>query len=110
MKTTSMKDMSLSKEEQTEMMNPSPPRYPYGLCISLCQDELEKLGLEDEDVEVGDMIHFMAMASVTSISSRDDTVSGPSCRVELQITHLSTMEDEDKEDLDKSVTSKLYKK
>lgn len=88
------------------MMNPSPSKYPYGLCISLCEGELEKLGLSDEDVEVGDMIHFMAMASVTSISKRDDA-NGPTCRMEFQITHMSAAEDEDKEDM--SVTSKLYK-
>jgi hypothetical protein len=70
------------------------PVYPYGLCISLEEDELEKLKL-DGVCEAGDMIHIAAMAKVTSISQRD-TEGGVKRRVELQITHLGT-EDEDKE-------------
>lgn len=108
MKITSMVDMSLTTEERAEMLSPPSPRYPYGLCLSLCEDELEKLGLDDEDVEVGDMIHFMAMAKVTSVSSRDDE-SGPTCRIELQITNMSAAEDEDKEDLSVKKVNKLYK-
>ena len=79
---------------------PSVPVYPYGLCICLEDDELEKLGFDEELPAVGDMIHFIAMARVTSASQSEREMSDGSktqCRrIELQITHLST-EDEDTE-------------
>lgn len=102
-----MQDMKMDQKEKTEFMSPSPPDYPYGLCISLCEDELEKLNLDDSEVSVGDMVHLVCMATVTSISKHDSEMNGPSCRVELQITHIAA-EDEDEET--KGVTSKLYKK
>lgn len=75
------------------------PVYPYGLCLTLTQDELDKLGL-DGDCGVGDMIHLAAMAKVTSCSeSERETADGKkekTCRIELQITHLAT-ENEDEE-------------
>lgn len=73
---------------------PSPDLYPYGLCIRLNQEDLDKLNLDD-DVESGDMVHLHAMAKVTCVSKRD-TTTGKTVDVELQITHLS-VEDEDDE-------------
>lgn len=70
------------------------PIYPYGLCISLTEKELEKLNLES-DAQVGDLIHLHAMAKVTSVS-QNDTSKGLTCRVELQITALAA-EDESEE-------------
>lgn len=96
----SMVDMALTGEELKENTLPampemaSQPRYPYGLSISLSEKELEKLKLSAE-CEVGDMIHLVGMAKVTSISA-NDTQDGKSCRIELQITHLE-LEDEDEE-------------
>lgn len=72
---------------------PAQSLYPYGLCISLCQDELDKLGL-DGDCEVGDMIDLRAMAKVTSVS-KNETTSGASIRIELQITHMETENESD---------------
>ena len=86
-------------EEAAESMMPPAiadmPDVPYGLHISLTEEELEKLDLSD-DAEVGDMIHLMAMATITSIS-KNQTSGGCKCRIELAITHLA-VEDEDKED------------
>ena len=99
-------DMAKSPEEvkeQTAIASPIEPKvpvYPYGLCISLSQDELDKLDL-DPDCEVGDIVHLMAMAKVTSRSENEmETSDGKKekcCRIELQITHLS-VEDENDED------------
>ncbi len=101
-----MKDMRLSSKEQAEMMSPSPPMYPYGLCISLCNDELEKLGISFEELETGDMIDLRCLSIVTSKSCHDNG-DGENYRVELQIQF---MEAESEEDEKLSVTSKLYKK
>lgn len=92
------------------------PDYPYGLSISLCEDELAKLNLDDEDVQPGDMIHMHCMATVTSVSKNDNTTSGPSCRIELQITHISAENEaeedaanDEEEDAPENITSRLYK-
>lgn len=104
-----MVDMSLSSKEKEEAVNPSPPQYPYGLCISLCQDELDKLGIGNDELECGDMLHLHCLAKVTSVSTHDNEYSS-GCRVELQICYMSG-EDEDEENReDSKVTSRLYKK
>lgn len=103
-KIPAMVDMRLTPTEKTEEFgSPSTctqpsdwrPNYPYGLSISLTQVELDKLGLSAE-VKVGDMLHLHCMTKVTSVSQSDNESSGPSCRVELQITHM-VGEDEDSE-------------
>jgi len=80
---------------------PSVPTYPYGLCISLNEEDLAKLGMGDGDLPaIGDMIHLAAMAKVTSVSENQNTAEDGTvkkcCRIELQITHLAT-ENEDEE-------------
>lgn len=70
------------------------PKYPWGLCINLEDDQLEKLGIEG-DCEVGDIIHLCAMAEVTACS-QNKTEGKTKHRIELQITHLAC-EDEDNE-------------
>lgn len=89
------------KKTATEMQKDSQPfalgsqsEYPYGLNICLCDDELEKLGL-DTDCEVGDFLHLFALAKVTSVSV-NDTGDGEKRRIELTLTHLGC-EEEDEE-------------
>lgn len=93
---------------------PSVPQYPYGLCISMEDDTLEKLGLGDDLPEVGEIVHLMGLAKVTSASSREEIQADgtkKTCRrVELQITHLKA-EDEDDEDAEErgeKMRSALY--
>lgn len=88
-------DMALSSSEkkaEATAISPSPPMYPYGLCISLGTEQLQKLGLAD-DVEAGDHIQLNAIGKVTSVS-KHDTESGCDCRVEIQLTAIEA-EDED---------------
>jgi hypothetical protein len=81
--------------------------YPYGLCISFTQDELEKLNIEG-GCAVGDMIHLCAIARVTACSESEmENAAGEkkrNCRIELQITHLAT-ENEDEEEAREQSTS-----
>ena len=105
-------DMARDEDEKTSdepMMQQ--PDYPYGLCLCLTQNELDKLDLED-DCEVGDMVHLFCMAKVTSVSKRE--VNGePDCRIELQITHIACEdEDDENEDVNQKMTEpqkKLYR-
>lgn len=87
--------------------------YPYGLCLHIDKDTLDKLGFDLEDLGINDMIHFHAMAVVTSKSMSANQISDGGC-VELQITHMSAeSEDEENEEEeaeeDKDRPSKLYK-
>lgn len=67
------------------------PDYPYGLRISLTEDELSKLKLDAKDAGVGDYLNLKIRACVKSISSHkaDD---GECCRVELQIEEMGMTE------------------
>jgi hypothetical protein len=95
MKIPAMVDMALDAKEKAEMAAPPAPNYPYGLCISLCQDELDKLNINKEDLNIGDILHLHCLAKVTSMSCSDNE-GGSTCRVELQITNIAA-ESEDEE-------------
>lgn len=62
------------------------PEYPYGLCIDLNTEALERLGF-DTLPAVGTVVEVVARATVQSVSSRDDGNS-PSRNVSLQITDM----------------------
>lgn len=86
-----MADMKMSKSEgikyevATEKEDDG-PQYPYGLCIHLEQDQLEKLGIT-ELPKVGAAMMIHANAYVKTVSQYD-TQDGEDKRVELQITEL----------------------
>lgn len=75
----------------------SQPNYPWGLSISLCDEELDKLGVDYNSIETGAIVHMHCLAVVTAKSSNAVQGTEPSCRIELQITHIAA-EDEDEED------------
>lgn len=111
-------DMAMSPQEASDAYASPPkpdnlPKYPYGLCISLCKDEIEKLQLDIEDCEVGEMLHLHALARVTSRSNQE-TEAGDNPRVEMVLAFLE-IEDEDKENSEEDrITpakkmSRLYK-
>lgn len=87
-----MIDMAKTPEEIEEDSSPvltgEQEKYPYGLRIYLTHDELEKLGVDYSDWEIGETFHLFAFAKVTSIS-KNSTVDGENCNISLQITHLA---------------------
>lgn len=91
-KVSEMVDMARTPEEIENNMTPPSaadmPIYPYGLSICLTQDELEKLGVDYSDWEVGDHFDLTARAKITSITE-NETEGGKKCRVEMQIVALS---------------------
>jgi hypothetical protein len=100
-----LRDMKHEQEEGEEdhlRLQPINDDYPYGLCISLTEKDLEKLGLDD-DVRSGDFLHGAFMAKVTSISHHNRN-GKDSCCIELQIVAMgiedesTEVEDEDDED------------
>ena len=109
-KMTNMINMAKEAKELTPSVQyetPKQPAYPYGLCLSLSEEELQKLGLGESELNVGDILHMHAIASVTSVSKHDNINSGPSSRIELQITHMSALENEENEneEAEKKMTS-----
>jgi Major coat protein-like len=95
-----MVDMARSTEEKISAIEESMPmptaaaEYPYGLCISLDERDLEKLGLTS-DCEAGDTLDLRAMATVKSVSLNDYN-GKKSCNIQLQIEKLA-VENEDEE-------------
>lgn len=105
-------DMAITPDERAEYGAPigeitaDLPKYPYGLSISLCDSEIEKLDLED-DCEVGDALRMDCLVKITSVT-RNDTESGTKTRIELQIVGIAV--DSDTED-DEAASPKMdYKK
>lgn len=75
-------DLEMSDDAQLDAVMPmggDRARYPYGLRICLCDEELKKLGIDD-DPKHGDYLMLTVMARVTSATTDDG-----GRRVELQI-------------------------
>lgn len=88
-------DMRMSAEEKMENSMPysfDQREYPCGLSISLGENELEKLKVDADSFEIGDIIDLRAFAKVVSISE-NSTDKGECCRVELQIIMLGVEEE-----------------
>lgn len=99
-----MVDMALTPKEQGKdspavaypmSAESGQPVYPWGLCITLNDEQIEKLGLELP--EVGDLLDARVMMKATSVS-QNETTSGKCCRVECQIIMMA-VEDEDEEEM-----------
>lgn len=90
MKLTSMKITAAEqKAREAEYSKPMPEqdRYPYGLSISLENDAIEKLDL-DELPAIGAKLELAATVEVTGASSHSTTGGGKRRSVSLQITAL----------------------
>lgn len=92
-------DMQLDRKEAQEEAGASPsdnlPKYPYGLCIYLDDETLEKLGLTQLP-KVGTTLQLTAMVKVTGTRSHEiqtEKESGEpdentSSSVDMQITAM----------------------
>lgn len=84
-----MKNMKRSESEmegKPETMACEPSPYPYGLCISLDEESLSKLGVEKLP-QIGTKVLLMAKATVESVEARA-TQEGKYRNMRLQITDL----------------------
>lgn len=76
-----------AKEEQKEWAEGGPvPKYPYGLCLSLDDETIKKLGLPMP--VIGAQMRIEAVATVTSLSANQDAKGEAENYVSLQITAL----------------------
>lgn len=85
------------------------PAYPPGLTISLCGDELEKLGVDFEDLCVDDMIHMHCLAVIVSKHKSENQGQDDSERICLQITHMQAEDESDEDEEAETSLDKLYK-
>lgn len=83
----------MAEEAPMAIMAQRVPVYPYGLSLSFDDETMAKLDIDD-DCEVGDIVHFFALARVTAVSA-NETSDGKRMRVELQITDMSVESEDD---------------
>ena len=85
-------DLRLTKkerqEEVAEVMSPADmePEYPYGLCLRLDTDELDKLGVTTLP-DAGTEIHIVAIGKVVRVSE-SASEDNRECGLEIQITQM----------------------
>jgi hypothetical protein len=93
-----MVSMEMSDDDKldypTPPAMPDKPDYPYGLRISLCNAEIEALGIDPTDATVGGTFMLQAIARVTSVSCDDR--GGEKCyRIEAQIEEMGVLGSDD---------------
>lgn len=84
--------MKRTKKEMQEYqtIDSEPDDYPYGLCISLDDDALSKLGFNGS---VGDEVMIMAKAKIKSKHQHEDEDGEKDRGMSLQITDMSIADD-----------------
>jgi hypothetical protein len=63
-------------------------KFPYGLRISLENEELSKLGINVKDLDVGKELTIKAIAKVDRVEDRDSSSGGRNQSASLQIVKL----------------------
>ena len=76
-----------SERKESEALEYEEPAYPYGLCISLGKDELEKLGMTSLPA-VGTEVMVMAKGFIKSASSSEYQGEGKHMDVQVQLTDV----------------------
>lgn len=86
--------------EQNVASVPQESVYPYGLSITLGDEEIEKLGIDcdDDECQVGNYVHGHFLAEITGYH-KSDTSNGTKRTLNIQMTHLE-LEDEQSENDD----------
>ena len=85
-----MVNMKLSRKEATSLVDPEPgdaPAYPYGLCLYLDTETLQKLGYS-EPPAVGSELVIRAKVTVSSVGMNQQQDGDKEQRAELQITDM----------------------
>lgn len=75
------------REEMPGAIEADEPQYPYGLCITLGKEELEKLGITALP-KVGSEMMITARAYVKSTSAYETQGEGERMSIHLQITDM----------------------
>lgn len=90
-----MVSMKMSKAEKKKMTEASPmdsPEYPYGLCLNLDKEQIDKLDLGTPKGGETFMLH--ARAEVKSITITDEKDGKGYKSLSLQITDMALQKDD----------------
>lgn len=111
MDVVSMERTPAEKKAAEETMKPQMegPDYPWGLCLNLGKDEMDKLGIE-ELPEPGDEFHVYAVCVVTNVHSSASESGDESKGITLQITAMGAMHEEEMDEGKGDPASILYGK
>jgi len=94
---------------KAEMPEYQPPAYPYGLCLSLNEESISKLGL-DKLPSVGSTVTVMAKATVVRAAINESLLTGqtstPERNLELQITDLEVEPEKKKAPIEETLYGK----
>lgn len=110
--TPPMVDMKLTAGEKAELSPEAynPPMYPWGLSISLDKEQLDKLEVDFDSVEVGETYHLFIMAKVTAKSRNERESGGPCDRIEMQITHMGAESEDTENEEYEPLSKRMYGK
>jgi hypothetical protein len=75
------------KDAESDLASPSEDEYPWGLRVSLEEDQLSKLDVGS--AEPGDVVTVVAQATVKSVSSHEDDDGHSHSSMSLQITDMA---------------------
>jgi hypothetical protein len=101
----SLINMEMSKEEAKEYTEPKAsegPKYPWGLCLTLNDDSLKKLGI-DKMPSVETEVTIIAKAVVSGTRENQTQGGDSQASIDLQITDMTLSTESD-------AASKLYSK
>lgn len=86
-----MINMQMTQEEAKSYASPmetgDAPKYPWGLCIDLCDESLKKLGITQLPT-VGQTMTLSAKVVVTSTGATQQMDGDKESRMSLQITDM----------------------
>lgn len=104
-----MANMKMSDEERAEQyggataMVPAESLYPWGLCITLDDDALEKLKLLKDLPQMDETLELKCKAQVVRVNAYKDPMNGEDeSSIALQITDIEIMS------RDKDIAKLLY--
>ena len=80
--------------EESEIATPAYPVYPCGMSVCFEEQQLEKLDVDTDDWEVGDVFRADVAFKITSKSENEST-DGKRRRVEAQIIAMQGEEEEE---------------
>jgi hypothetical protein len=82
-------ELSAAEAKQETMPTESEaPKYPWGLCITLDDDALKKLGI-DKLPDIGSKMRIVAVADVSAVRSYAEQGGEADTSVDLQITEMA---------------------
>lgn len=96
-KMISMKRTAADKRGDKMINSPveaTAPDYPYGLCIHLDKDELDKLGIKDLP-NIGSTLNLEVIVKVTRISQSAADDADEQTSIDMQITDIGIDSDSD---------------